>query len=423
MKRAPVILLCIVGLLGGVLTGRMLPRAASKQTTTAKASPTTTSTPHGHDGPAKPAKEQKHDLPTLLKKWNENSDFSRNPVVERELERMSAPALRELIGQMMSIFGNGENSPDTFAARELIVSASRELYRRDGESALEWATTAKGDRELILSWMLNEAAIDSPDLAKRWIDRMKNAEGFHEGWWQSTVYFALAGASSRGADDLIRFNESYAGLIPGRSLTPASFPPGFEYGKLFTSLGTKAPLNDMMQYWSATDRDAAWNSVKDLIDTHAKGAGYAGDLFAGAAAVQGGENAAKWLLPKLEQLPEAMRTEAIESLPRGLLSPESISFVMAGISRESDRITLAKPYVNIGTNGGQDLAALRGLSSDTSRSTVLIAAASSVAPAIPNAEPRHAKAIRDYFLKTMESLDLPKDAQAEVMEVLETPAK
>ncbi|RYD46849.1 MAG: hypothetical protein EOP83_28975, partial [Verrucomicrobiaceae bacterium] len=317
MKRGPVIILCLAGLFAGVLTGRMLPQAASEQTAITKAPPNATSPSDRHGGTTKPTKEQKHDLSTLLKNWNNSSDFSRNPLVERELERMSAPALRELIGEMMFIFGSGTNSPDTFAAREIIVMASRELYRRDGESALEWAITAPGDRALILSWMLNGAAIDSPDLAKRWIDRMRDAEGFHEGWWQSTVYFAIAGATSRGADELIRLNESYGSLIPDRCLSPASFPPGFEYEKLFKALGTKEPLNDMMQYWSATDRDAAWTALKETINTEGKGISYMGNLLAGAAAVQGGENAAKWLIPKLEELPEGQRSDAIQSLTSG----------------------------------------------------------------------------------------------------------
>ena len=145
-------------------------------------------------------------------------------------------------------------------------------------------------------------------------------------------------------------------------------------------------------------------------------------MFSGVAALEGGEQAAKWLIPKLEELPETARLEAISSLTlRDILSAESVSSVMRSLSRESDRVAMAKGLVSVNTTMGQDLAALRSLSSDASRSIVLIAAANNHAAAIPNAQPRHVKAIRDHFRKTMERLDLPEDSKAEVMEVLDLP--
>jgi len=419
MKRAPVIVLCLAGMLAGLVGGRMISRQPAAAATPAACA---AASPQERAASEKPgnATERKHDLSVLVK-WEAQQDLSWNPVIQRELERMNASELRDLIVEMTAVFSDSGN-PDSRAARSLIVQASLELFRRDGEAALEWAATMDGDRELMMKWMLGEAAVDSPELAKRWIERMSASGQFHKNWDRGIVYHALAGATYRGVDDLIRVRQLYGDLVRDTAFALGPYPVGFDFKKIFTSLGGEMQLTHMMQYWAATDRDAAWDSVKKQIDAGGKGASYSNSLFSGVAALEGGEQAAKWLIPKLEELPETARLEAISSLTlRDILSAESVSSVMGSLSRESDRVAMAKGLVSMNTTMGQDLAALRSLSSDASRSIVLIAAANNHAAAIPNAQPRHVKAIRDYFRKTMERLDLPEDSKTEVMEVLDLP--
>ncbi|MEK7951573.1 hypothetical protein [Luteolibacter soli] len=412
MKRAPAIILCLAGMATGIVAGRMLahPSASAEKETAS-------STPRESTGPIK---QQKHDLNTLIK-WQSRLADSPNPDAQRELERMNAPALRDLITRMTAVFSDSRN-PDWQAARQVIVMASVELFRRDGEAALEWAASIDGDRELMLASMLEDAAFDSPDLAKHWIERMSGADQFHKSWAGGVVSRAIAGATSRGADDLLRLRASYGDLLGDIAFAPGPFPPGFEFQKLFTSLGNEIQLTAMVQYWTATDREAAWKSVKESIDSGGKGIRYLNGLFTGVAALEGSDSATKWLIPRIQALPENIRPEAITTLSQyGILSAESVSSVMASLTQEEDRIAFAKQLVTINnTSTGQDLAALRGLSSDAARSVVLLAAAGTFSEAMATAQPRHAKAFRTYFRKTMEALDLPKDSQAEVMKVLES---
>ncbi|MES2440904.1 MAG: hypothetical protein V4584_17695 [Verrucomicrobiota bacterium] len=372
MKPAPSLLIPVLaGLLGGFLGGRQLvapsletPRV-SPVARKAAASPSHRSartdacaSPHGHD------------LKSLLRWWlmeREPGGFD----ARAQLERMDVTALRSL---MADLSASAAGSAGDYRMGYLLAAVAGELFRREGEKALRWADApdpANG-RQKILAAMITAAVTDDPALAKPWFDRYQLE--FGKGGSSFIIGAAIRGATSRGAADLIKLKEIFGKHIE-TGMPDGPLPGDFDFHLFVTHFSSGEPgSRTTMHQWAAKDPEAAWAAAKEVAATDASHGGtYAGVIFTGKA-VGGNEKAAiRWLMPKLDELPEESRREVLGSLfMDNWASRAVIADVLAEIPREEDRIIVVDGVLSPGGDVEVAVNALQALGSEDSQVRTLL---------------------------------------------------
>ena len=280
------------------------------------------------------ADDDPHDLKGLkarYQKWAANASGQR-----AELERLSVPALRELILTQLAEMGKGARGPDSAARHGVMRAALAELYRREGTAVLEWvAGLERGEqgtaRKQAMAEILRISLREHPEAAKPWLDR------YHEEYGKDMlssgfVSEAMRGAISRGAEDVIRIQQLFGAAATSNALVGAgwAFPDGFDFAKLHAALAGQVDLTRTVKHWAARDADAAWQAVKTDVTTGGQGASRTyGSLVAGVIAKEGEAAAVKWGIARLDELPPEQRSACLRELVNeGRLTPDGIAAAM-----------------------------------------------------------------------------------------------
>ncbi|RYD17388.1 MAG: hypothetical protein EOP88_26830, partial [Verrucomicrobiaceae bacterium] len=215
----------------------------------------------------------------------------------KDLERMDAGQLKTVIVECLQQVGPDAAMPDRQAASGVMGTAVRELYKREGDKALEWAAAEvpEAQRSAVLSELLVAVAKDSPDTMKEWADRYRGQYG--DQWAERFNTAAVVGAIERGAAELLRVRE----LLGTRTMpfsTP-DFPDDFDFHLFITKSKPDFGFQEVVAQWAARDKEAAWNGVKEVISNNeGSGATYFGAMFRGVLAMEGDEKASSWLAAK-----------------------------------------------------------------------------------------------------------------------------
>ncbi|RYD62158.1 MAG: hypothetical protein EOP83_15310, partial [Verrucomicrobiaceae bacterium] len=118
-------------------------------------------------GKANDTKNQRN-LAGLMRLWPELNEG--DPSVRRELERLDASALKQLITGLAVETGNVPKD-GFYELRELLGLAAKQLFRLEGEKAMAWAVEnlqAIPAFDAVIHGLVAAAALESPDLANRW---------------------------------------------------------------------------------------------------------------------------------------------------------------------------------------------------------------------------------------------------------------
>jgi hypothetical protein len=343
--------------------------------------------------------------------------------LKRELERMDIAGLQGLITDLQNTPMVQDDDASPLAGQTLRRLAISELFRREGERSLEWAAGLADAtiRRSVLGQFVGLAAHDTPELAKPWIDRFCEQYGENRALWFASP--VIIGATGRGAEDLVRVWELFKGDFGSYAFPQGDFPEGFDFRRLITAL-PNAPGNPRaIAYWAALDRDAAWAGVKELIDTQGIGASFFSSLFVGVTAVEGNREAAKWIVGKLDALPEASRESAIRSLVQQPESrqAETVQILMAELTKESDRVTLASQMVSPFLNVAEGTVALEALGSQAARvAAVTVVAKTYRRTAQDTTDPNSAR-VRNFLEATMQQFQFTPAAREQVAAVLASP--
>lgn len=421
MKRSTLHLACaFCGAATGILIGRLvavdpvLP-APSRDGSATRDRPDR----RGHATSTGP--QGKHDLAALLK-MRQQGRLNDSPL-SRDLERLSTGQLRELLLELKDQT-TGEGGAASEAGSMLLETVAVEFYRREGMDSIPWAQAMEDSsfRSALMGHLIAEAAFESPVRSKPWIDLFMSEidpDSINQFRWK-----LMSGAQARGAEDVVQVEELFGERF-STILKPAiPYPDGFDYHKLFTGI---RPDNDMrhnasMAYWAASDKEAAWKGILDVVRLHGRnGAFYFGAMFSGAGGFEEDPAGRKWALGKLDEMPDSFRADAVKSIANlGRLDPSTAVSFLKDLPRESDRVTLVSAIITPYSNDEKLLPAIRALGSESAIQAALLTAAHDQRIGSAGPDDSGAKRVFEKFTQLMEGLDLSPDARAEVVATLKT---
>lgn len=363
------------------------------------------------------ASVEKHDLRTL-RRWCLQQE-SGGLEITGQIERMDTSAIRELMTGLVA----ATQQPDPPDVRGILDAAAKELFHREGDKALDWANSLDpvAGRAVLLDQMIRTSAGPSPEIALPWIARYHKE--FGEGLSNDFGRAAIVGATARGAEDLIRLKELYGDELRGCEFPSGPFPEGFDFHLLVTKLPRASGIQEAIQYWAATDKDAAWAGIRENIAAGGKAAVHQfGSVFSGVAVVEGDRQAAKWAVSKLDELPPELRDRAVSSmLEHELGQSAAYREVMAELPRESDRVALTASLISPGGNSAASIGALQTLGSEALQVQALAASAKSFSRIIGETQNPYSKTALDYFAATVDQLKLSEASRETINTVLHTP--
>lgn len=358
-----------------------------------------------------------HDLKSL-RRWHLQQKSGGLETIS-QLERMDTAAIRDLMTGLVA--AQKDDRATDFG--EILAAAAGELFRREGEEALEWANRLdpSAGRTLLIDQMIRAAAGQSPEIALPWIGRYH--QEFGKGLSNEFGRAAIIGATARGAEDLLRLKELYGDELRGCQFPIGPYPDGFDFHLLVAKLPFSSDLRPTLACWTARDRDAAWAGIKEVIERDRNlAAGYFGSLFTGIAATEGDRKAARWVAAKLDEVPPDLRERAIASiLTDQLLENASYESVMAGLPRESDRVALAGSLVSPGGNSPAALGALKLLGSEALQTDALASAAVGFSRMVADTGNPNSRMVLDYFDGLMNQLKLSPASREKITTTLHTP--
>lgn len=319
--------------------------------------------------------DEPHDFKGLLK-WRIRNGQGLDED-SASLERMDKAQIRDLMLGFLADLNAQDPTADSGTSRavqDALLAAARELFRRDGEESLRWADTVDAGkaRKDLFNALLMGAVADAPAIAKPWMDRFMIE--FGKGMEFNMKVAAARGAIARGAEDLVGLDD-----ILGKDLTPhvpyGPLPEGFNYPLMMEKFRAGEPeMREAIQLWAARDQQAAWAEVlKVAAKDSIQGSLYVGAVFSGLAVGGKEREAIRWIIPKLDELPEDSRSRALANLfADNFTSRAAITEIMQEIPREDDRISIANGMVRPGGDSGVALAALRGVGNEDVQKRVIL---------------------------------------------------
>ena len=219
-----------------------------------------------------------------------------------------------------------------------LKAAARELYRRDGVAAVESAEKNKASMR-VLSALIKELCRVNPELAgpyrKRFFERFGVVMG---------TDFALAemsGAAARSADEFLTVEKNYSGYP-----LDGEYADDFDFRRYVSASKSSTGIVSAMQYWSASDPDAAAESLLKGDGSEADGGQFLGALN-GRAAMAGEDAAAKWIVGTLAQQNEQGRSWAVRGFATADPSLERVEALLKHLPDEKSRIGFAAALVGM----------------------------------------------------------------------------
>ncbi len=266
------------------------------------------------------------------------------PSVSRELERLDATALKDLLTVVMADPRSDSDDPaESGAVEDTFFLACGELYRREGTKALDWADSVgeTAGRQRLLKELITLAASESPVLAKPWFDRFGATYGETKRDYLLGPR-VIAAAEQRGADGVIRLGE----ILGETCWTFASgrgYPEGFDFAKLVAALPDSGGRRNAVEGWAARDKEAAWAGVVAAWNGKEPGedaTDYMRSLYQGAAFSAGDKTAARWLGEKLDALPEMKDGKILAEISEDIPAAQDATFI-AALKQDADKLAYA----------------------------------------------------------------------------------
>lgn len=409
MKNAmPVFIACLLGVITGVLVGRMLRPA--KAGAGGEILSSNMSCAPDQTGRMIAGQEAAHTLGQLTRQIAKTQGDS---VLGAQLEKIPSTELREwILGDWQA---SGDPAVDSQTRSFLYQQIAIELFRRHGIEALQWADgLEKSRRDDVLRSMVTEAARLDPAMAKPWIDLVMKDYGRIANYQMA----ALEGARSRSAEDLAEVHElcetmGWSGPVGG-----APYAEDFDFGKFIAWSSGKSFIGPEVTAWAAREPEAAAAAIIAQSKQSQKAANYTGALFEGVAAVQGDAAAARWIIGKLDEFPAESRDQAVRSL-RGnsILSKSQVEAILNALPSPDDRMLYAAEVITPGGDPSSSLAALKAFDTVESQTALLLEMAPRYRYVISRNAHGSAVALK-FFESTMDQLNLPGSARQQVMDSL-----
>jgi len=266
------------------------------------------------------------------------------------MQRLSLGELKEMASALASEASQpDENAP---AASEILKAALRQLYRLEGLAAVEWVSKwTEPSREMGMEQMLAIAVRDNVAAAKPWIEKHETMYG--QSWTSEFHSQAMKGGKERSADDLIAVYETFppTSRRSTRDLL-GNFSDDFDFGKVFSALRGKKDLQDLIHYWAARDKQAAWGALKMDLEERGKSASYGFHPFVtGVVTKEGEKQGLKTVLALVEELPFDQKELCLQNLNTGMLTTSGIQSIIPTLTSRDSKI-LAEEMVSI-HNGGE----------------------------------------------------------------------
>lgn len=411
------VILCTTGLIVGAVVGRSLSTRALGAG--GKGSPLPGRADHQESNPAAGMTPDeklaaKRDFGSLVRRYHRLNELG-NLETRRELERMEDRELKGFLQQVLAGIATAEES-----RRRLLYSnlrkAAAELYRRNPDGAMAWARAIEDPlrRRDAVSFVLGAGMREDPIVSKQWYDDFVKEFGAERAASQFTAVAHL-GATSRGADELVKFLKLYNGQIGGVVFPFGPLPEGFDFPRLVAGGGELIDVSSAVQYWAAKDKEAAWKGVKETMDANfPSSGGRFGPLFIGVAAVEGDEAAAKWMVGKLAEVPGGKRTEAIQSLASHDMSKTQLVEVMKALPSEGDREILANNSFTW-LPDGLVVTTLMGLGSEEAQLKILLKQANGFAE---RGDQSDRQVQQRRLTKVMDEIGMSESSRAEVRKAM-----
>ncbi|WAC21183.1 hypothetical protein OVA24_07275 [Luteolibacter sp. SL250] len=327
---------------GGILIGRQLhsapPASGGTESATDIPAPVRPGRPTAAASPS-PA----HDL-AGLRRLRENQSKGEFPE-SLALARIPTPALKEMILAQHAFLSAAVPSRELMAHWDLIGLAAVELYRRDDAATHEWASAIPSEilREYLLRAIITGAAKDQPLLAKTWLDTYQSTE---KDYLRRVVgENVLKGALERGDPaEALRLIALFDLKEP--SFHGVTYPDGFDFAGLFTTLSGKANLSAPLYQWAIRNPDAAWAATRNRLQDKSLGPDSHGgpfpSIFNAHLLRDGTELGTAWATARLAELPPSDRAACLADIAT---SARSISVgavaALAGALPPADRKILA----------------------------------------------------------------------------------
>lgn len=356
----------------------------------------------------------KHDFATLVRYARKLP--GKPSALKLELGRMDAGGLKALALELSASLKVEAPPEEKQAAYGVLQAAMQELYRREGERALEWAggISHTGDRFNVLTLLLSELAQESPEKSRKWISKHRDEYG--DDWAWNFYPYAMVGANGRGAEDVIKVMELFASDSRGMMLNMGNYAEDFDFHRLVTAFPYSADLNPSMEHWAARDKEAAWAAVNEVITADgAGGASYMGSLLKGAVALESDETAAAWTVSKLELLSGETKERALRSITSTPFSVETMTALVNALPAERDRVSLASEYAM--SRPAIALPVMQALGSEAAQIQTLLNVALRLANYTSYGNPPSKETV-DSYTTIMEQLRLAPEFREKFHEVL-----
>lgn len=410
----------VIGLLLGLLAARQIDSTTENDRISQAGSIQNKVSPREDKPISKPKTGDPHTLAGLQ---NRIETVGKDMQLEMQFERMEISELKTLIEEIIAKLTENPDRLEPFSKEEslsrqanllLAKMAGVELFRREGEPAIEWANKlSKEVRQGVLRDMLFEAATTDPKMSKPWSDAWMKDYGTIGNFEMN----AAAGAAQRGPEALAEVLELYQ----WRHLSPyyevGDFSDDFDFSKFHALLKNENPVPmSAFAIWASRDRDAALNAV--LKDDPKKNVRYLGSVFEGISAVEGRTKAAEWIIGNLDRFPAEVHDDAIRAL-RGTdkLTSKEITTVLGSLLTDHDRLTYATEVISPWSSPDTARAALAGLSSPAQQAEALSRCAEKAQGAIQRGGETRETTLA-FFESMMSEVRLSAEAQSQVRTIL-----
>lgn len=277
-----------------------------------------------------------HDLKSLKGFMERNPDG--DTVTANQLARLDSGTLKRMAEELAAM-----PAPQTALLGEtgeidiLMSKIVRELYGREGLGMLEWADAlgTKGRAAEMLRLGIEHAAKDNFESAKPWIEHYGRLHGERNAY--TLVAAGISGAKDHSAEELVRLYKMYGdhSAIRNIHLLKGGYGEDFDFGLFHREVGTRDLLSGMIRYWAMSDRDGAWDAVKESLSSNPEGdVRQFSALLDGMVAAYGEKEAGHWLVSRLPELPQEKKDDYAETLARLIRGGEAVQAAAAALPPE-----------------------------------------------------------------------------------------
>lgn len=262
----------------------------------------------------------------------------------RSLERLDVAMLHSLILEHLRSSNRSGDRSNLNASELLCAAAVKELWARQGHTALQWAENIElaADRKEITKQLLSHGMAEDPEGVLPW---MKDFVYKNERFLAAEIIKAAShGKASQSADELLLLNKILEELGFRGDLTPSDYAEGFDFSKVYSVLGyEKLEYGEFITNWAKRDLNEAWDAVHGEDD----GIRNLGGFLRTAIAQQGETAGIDWIVGKLRESHSGeIESNVIDAMLYSRASPEGMARLAELVGPER-RSKFAERFVRI----------------------------------------------------------------------------